>query len=146
MYAHTGIADAQPWSHVQAAWNENTDKCRMGSAASLDSAAIVQLLDEAAYRRLKDRETISEDHMIWFLDISPSIREWYGTGDFPVKKIGVVIRNSDGSKKGINADTFCKVTDKKYQWIEHYYRGRHLHPGPDRYACNRPARHNVHTM
>lgn len=116
VYAHTGIADAQPWSHVQAAWNENTDKCRMVSAASLDSAAIVQLLDEAAYTRLKDRETISEDHKIWFLDISPSIREWYGTGDFPVKKIGVVIRNSDGSKKGVNADTFCKVTDQKYQF------------------------------
>lgn len=116
VYAHTGIADAQPWSHVQAAWNENKNKCRMVSAASVDSAAIVQLMDTTAYRRLMDRETISEDHKIWFLDISPSIREWYGTGDFPVKKIGVVIRNSDGSKKGVNADTFCKVTDTKYQF------------------------------
>lgn len=114
VYAHTGVADAQPWSFVQAAWNENTDKCLMTNAASIDSAAIVAMMDTTAFRKLKDETLLSSDHKVWLLEIGPSLREWYGTGEFPLRKIGVVIRNADGSKKGIAPDTFCKVTDTKY--------------------------------
>lgn len=86
VYAHIGIVDGNTWMFVPADWTENIDKCKMTKAAV----------------------------NIWKLTLKPSVREWFGSGKTAVNKIGVVIRSSDSSKKGVGNDTFCSVTDKLY--------------------------------
>lgn len=63
---------------------------------------------------IKYKMTKSEDN-IWTIKLAPSIRGWFNSGETAVTKLGVLIRNSDGSKKGINADSFIEVTDSKYK-------------------------------
>ncbi|WP_366784258.1 alpha-amylase family glycosyl hydrolase [uncultured Phocaeicola sp.] len=87
VYIHAGIVEEGTWMYVPGEWNENLEKCRMTS---------------------KGENT-------WEITLSPSIREWFGSGKTPVNKIGIVIRSSDGSKKGIETDTFIEVTDTRYQ-------------------------------
>ena len=89
VYVHIGLADAyDEWQCVPADWNKNTDKCRMTKEAA----------------------------DIWSIELQPSIREWFNSGELPVNAIAVIARSSDGSKKGIEADTFLRgITDTKYQ-------------------------------
>ncbi len=87
LYAHIGIVNLQ-WEHVQAEWTENIDKCRW-------------------------QKTDAKD--IWSLSIEPSIREWFGAGeDEAITKIGVVVRNADGTKQTV--DLFCKVEDSEREF------------------------------
>ena len=72
---------------MPAEWAENKDKCKM---------------------------TLSEAN-IWSITLSPNIREWFGSGKTPVNQLGIVIRSADGSKKGIDTDSFIAVTDTKYE-------------------------------
>lgn len=84
LYAHIGIAETE-WTFVQAGWNENREKCRF--------------------------QACSEKNL-WQLSLTPSVREWFSSGDAPVDRIGVVVRNSDGTKQ--TADLFIAVHDGKY--------------------------------
>jgi 1,4-alpha-glucan branching enzyme len=86
VYAHIGVVDGTTWMFVPADWATNIAKCKMDTAGT----------------------------NTWKLKISPTLREWFGSGTTPVSKIGIVIRSSDGSKKGLDNDSFCSVTDKKY--------------------------------
>ena len=47
---------------------------------------------------------------VWSITLSPNIREWFGSGKTPVSRLGIVIRSADGSKKGIESDSFVEVT------------------------------------
>lgn len=85
VYAHTGIICEGSWSYVQSEWNENTDKCKMSKL----------------------------DNNVWTLTLSPSIRQWYSSEKTPVKKLGFVLRNEDGSLQ--TEDLFIPVTDNTYQ-------------------------------
>lgn len=85
VYAHIGIVEAE-WMFVQADWNVNIDKCKM--------------------TRVADN--------LWSLTLSPTIRDWFGSGDTSVSKIGIVLRSADGSIQ--TADLFQTVTDSKYQF------------------------------
>ena len=87
VYIHIGVINEGVWSFVPAEWNENIEKCKM----------------------------TKKDNNVWSITLSPSIREWFASGDTPVEKIGIVIRSSDGSKKGIETDSFIDVTDSKYE-------------------------------
>ena len=91
VYVHIGIVSDGDWMYVPADWNKNIDKCKMSKA---------------------------EEANVWTLTLSPSIREWFDSDETPVKKIGIVIRSSDGNKKGIEEDTFINVTDTKYKGFE----------------------------
>ena len=91
VYVHIGIVSAGDWMYVPADWNKNIDKCKMSKA---------------------------EEANVWTLTLSPSIREWFASGETPVKKIGIVIRSTDGNKKGIEEDSFINVTDTKYKGFE----------------------------
>lgn len=72
------------WEYVQAQWDENTDKCK--------------------WRKVTEVENL------WALDIGPSVREWFGAGkNEAISKIGVVVRNSDGSRQ--SKDLFVSVSD-----------------------------------
>lgn len=83
LYAHIGIVGTE-WTFVQAEWGENIDKCKWIPTGETD---------------------------LWKLEITPTIREWFGSGDAEVSKIGVVIRSKDGSKK--TPDLFVQVNDTK---------------------------------
>ncbi len=83
LYAHIGIVGTE-WAFVQAEWNENIDKCKWIPTGETD---------------------------LWKLEITPTIREWFGSGDAEVSKIGVVVRSKDGSKQ--TPDLFVQVSDTK---------------------------------
>lgn len=82
LYAHIGLVEFE-WTHVQANWNTNLDKCRFIS---------------------------TEEPDVWMLELKPSIRAWFGASKSEsISKIGVVVRNSDGSRQ--TKDLFCTVED-----------------------------------
>ena len=90
VYAHTGVVSEGEWMFVPAEWNQNIAKCKM---------------------------TKVEDN-VWSIKYSPTIRQWFGSGETAINKIGIVIRSADGSKKGIDEDYFVTVTDSKYKAFE----------------------------
>ena len=87
VYAHIGVVSEGDWQFVPASWDKNLDKCKMQKM----------------------------DTNTWSITLSPNIREWFGSGTTPINQIGLVIRSSDGTKKGIEADSFIPVTDTKYK-------------------------------
>ena len=92
VYAHIGVVSEGVWKYVPAEWNENILKCAMNK--------------------------IEGEQYAWGLTLSPSIREWFLSGETPINKIGIVIRSSDGSKKGNKGgdDFFIEnITDNKYK-------------------------------
>ena len=88
VYAHIGILEYGTWKFVQADWTENIEKCKFTKDASAANT--------------------------WHLELKPSIREYFESGTTPVTQIGIVIRNADGSAKGIEEDRFITVTDDRY--------------------------------
>ena len=86
VYIHTGVITEGVWAFVPAEWNENIAKCKM----------------------------TKKDDNCWSISLTPSIREWFASGETAINKLGIVIRSSDGSKKGIEEDSFIEVTDNKY--------------------------------
>ncbi len=91
VYVHIGVVSDGDWMYVPADWDKNIDKCKMTKATEAN---------------------------VWTITLQPSIREWFGSGETPVKKLGIVIRSSDGTKKGIEEDSFIEVTDTKYKGFE----------------------------
>ncbi|MDO5524384.1 MAG: alpha-amylase family glycosyl hydrolase [Bacteroidia bacterium] len=87
VYVHIGVVSEGVWQFVPAEWNENISKCKMTKVEA----------------------------NVWSIELSPSIRQWFGSGETPVNKIGIVIRSSDGTKKGIAEDSFIAVTDSKFK-------------------------------
>ncbi len=82
LYAHIGIVDFE-WTHVQADWTTNLEKCRFVATDVPD---------------------------VWQLELKPTIRQWFGAeGADRINKIGVVVRNADGTKQ--TKDLFCAVED-----------------------------------
>lgn len=86
VYLHTGVIVDGQWQFVPADWNENKDKCKLTKLES----------------------------NVWSITLSPTIREWYGSGTAPVQKLGILIRSAEGDKKGIDSDSFVTVSDSKY--------------------------------
>lgn len=91
VYVHIGVVSDGDWMYVPAHWDQNTDKCRMSQ---------------------------TEEKNTWSIALSPSIRQWFGSGETPVNKLGIVIRSADGTRKGIDEDSFISVTDSKYKGFE----------------------------
>ena len=88
LYFYTGVwYDSSDWRHVQADWGVNTDKCKM--------------------------EKLQEN--IWKLEMAPSLREWYGSGETAVCYLGIVIRNAEGNKQ-TSPDFILEVQDDLYQF------------------------------
>lgn len=86
VYIHTGVVEEGVWLYVPGEWTENLEKCKM----------------------------TAKSENVWEITFSPSIREWFNSGETAINKLGIVIRSSDGSKKGIEEDSFIEVTDNKY--------------------------------
>ena len=68
VYVHIGIVSENVWTFVPAEWNENIAKCKM----------------------------TKKDNNCWSISLSPSIREWFASGETAINKLGIVIRSSDG--------------------------------------------------
>ena len=81
IYAHIGINE---WSNVQAEWGQNIDKCKFHK---------------------------TETTNLWKLEITPSVRSWFGAENEEVFRICAVVRSSDGSSQ--TADLFIAVNDSK---------------------------------
>lgn len=93
VYIHTGVVSEGTWRYVPAEWNENIAKCKMTSVAN--------------------------EKFTWSIKLGPTIREWFSSGNTPVNKIGIVIRNSDGTKKGFQEDNFIEnITDNKFKTFQ----------------------------
>ncbi|MBE6287827.1 MAG: alpha-amylase [Mediterranea massiliensis] len=90
VYVHMGVVADGDWQYVPAEWTQNLDKCKM-----------TKLADD-----------------IWGIDLLPSIRQWFGSGETPLTKIGLVIRSADGSKKAVDEDLFIAVSDTVYKGFE----------------------------
>lgn len=56
-----------------------------------------------------------EKENVWSLSLSPTIRGWFNSGETSVNKLGIVIRNADGTKKAFDSDSFVSITDSKYK-------------------------------
>jgi 1,4-alpha-glucan branching enzyme len=90
VYVHIGVVSEGTWMYLPAEWEENIADCRMTKVA--------------------------DEKSTWRITLSPSIREWFGSGETPVNKIGIVIRSADREKKGIENDSFIEnITDSKYK-------------------------------
>ena len=82
IYAHIGINE---WSDVQSEWGVNTAKCKMLATGKPN---------------------------LWKLELSPSIRDWFGAAGKEVFRICVVLRSADSSTQ--TSDLFLAVQDDKY--------------------------------
>ena len=92
VYIHIGVISEGTWLYVPAAWDQNLAKCKMVA--------------------------VSGSANTWSIKLSPTIRQWFASGETPVTKLGIVIRSADGTKKGITDDSFVDVTDSKYKAFE----------------------------
>jgi 1,4-alpha-glucan branching enzyme len=87
VYLYSGVISEGTWLYCPSSWTDNQSKYKM--------------------TKVTDNE--------WSITLYPSVRSWYSSGTTPVNKLGILIRNSDGTKKGISSDSFVTVTDNKYQ-------------------------------
>lgn len=90
VYLYTGVIAEGEWKYHPKEWTDNNSKYKM---------------------------TKSESN-IWTIKLSPTIREWLGSGETAVNKLGVLVRSSDGNRKGIEEDSFIEVNDSKYKAFE----------------------------
>lgn len=88
LYVHIGAGTEDAWEHVITTWGQNEDKFKMTN--------------------LGDNT--------WSLDLTPTVREWFASGEMAINKIGVVIRSADAQSQ--TADLFITVKDDKYKAFE----------------------------
>ncbi|NDV56975.1 alpha-amylase family glycosyl hydrolase [Bacteroides sp. 519] len=87
VYVHIGVVEGTNWLYVPADWDKNIAKCKMTKL----------------------------ENNVWSLTLSPNIRSWFGVAEgVSVQKIGIVFRSADGTKKGIENDSFISVEDKTF--------------------------------
>ncbi len=87
LYGHFGVVVDGEWKFVPADWGTTEEKVHF--------------------------KKVADNH--WELRMEPSVREYFGSGETPVTKIALIVRNADGSVKSHNDDQFCSVTDNKYK-------------------------------
>ena len=92
VYVHIGVISEGQWQYVPAEWDQNLLECKMTPVEGESNA--------------------------WSIELSPSIRTWFKSGETPINEIGIIARSADGTKKGNkdDADFFIKnITDSKYK-------------------------------
>lgn len=93
LYVHIWIRNISGDVFVQSEWAVNTDKCKLAK---------------------------TETENVWKLEIEPSVRAWFGAdADDQMSKIGVVVRNADGSKQ--SADMFIELDDAADEFVPAQY-------------------------
>lgn len=92
VYIHIGVVVEGVWKYVAAEWGQNLAKCKMIPS--------------------------TEEKNVWSIMLSPSVRQWFASGETSVQKLGIVVRSSDGTKKGLANDSFVVLTDSKYKGFQ----------------------------
>ena len=87
LYAHLGIVVDGEWMFVPANWDQNIEKCH--------------------FKKVSDNS--------WELELTPTIREFFGSDTTPVEKLAIIVRSADGNTKSHDKDQFNSVIDEKYQ-------------------------------
>lgn len=87
LYGHLGVIVDGEWMYVPTDWGTTEEKTR--------------------FTKVGDNS--------WELSLEPSIREYFASGETPVTKIAMIVRNADGSIKSHDADQFCSVMDSRYE-------------------------------
>ena len=85
IYAHIGINE---WANVQADWGQNIDKCKFQK---------------------------TETANLWKLELTPSVRSWFGAENDEIFRICVVVRNAAGTSQ--TSDLFLAVEDNKNAFV-----------------------------
>ncbi len=88
VYVHIGVVDGDFWQFTPADWYSNIDKCRMNPVGD----------------------------NTWSLELSPTVREWFGADKTAVERIGLVIRSDDRTLQAFEDDYFIDVTDGQYHF------------------------------
>ncbi|MDD3187933.1 MAG: alpha-amylase family glycosyl hydrolase [Fermentimonas sp.] len=92
VYLYSGIIVEDQWSFNPSNWTDNNSKYKMIPVDGVNNA--------------------------WSIKLTPTIREWYGSGETPINKLGIIVRSADGTKKGNkdDADFFIEnIKDIKYK-------------------------------
>src|SRR5690554_3611955 len=92
VYVHIGVISEGQWQHEPADWDENIAKSKMSPVEGESNS--------------------------WSIELAPSIRTWFKSGETPINEIGIIARSADGTKKGNkdDADYFIEnITDSKYK-------------------------------
>ncbi len=90
LYLHTGVITDGAWFYVPAEWSENLAKCKF--------------------------EVVESN--VWEIELTPSIRDWFGSGESAVEQLGVIIRSADGTLKGLEQDYFVDVVDDQFKGFQ----------------------------
>lgn len=89
LYMHIGLFADEDWEFVQAAWDENIEKCHLNKVEG------------------------EENH--WTLEIGPTVREYFQSGETPLVKLAMVVRNATGDAQS-RPDCFMDIQDDKYAY------------------------------
>ena len=92
VYVHIGTGSEDTWEYVPTTWGQNEAKYQMTKLAS----------------------------NVWKLELTPTIRAWFGKSDLAITKICLVIRGSAEKSDGSGSwnqteDLFISVTDDTYE-------------------------------
>ncbi len=104
VYAHIGVIQFGVWTYVKAGWPNPEDAESM----------IVNNREDCRF--VKDEKEAN----LWHIHLKPTVREFFNDaltpiGETPITQLGLVIRNADGTKKGIAEDRFIRITDNRYK-------------------------------
>ena len=87
LYGHLGVVVEGEWEYVPCDWGVADEKVH--------------------FKKVADNS--------WELELKPSVREYFQSGETPITRIAIIVRSEDGNIKSHDADQFCSVTDNKYQ-------------------------------
>ncbi|MBR2063736.1 MAG: alpha-amylase [Bacteroidales bacterium] len=87
LYGHLGVVVEGEWKFVPSDWGVADEKVH--------------------FKKVADNS--------WALELKPSVREYFQSGETPITQIAIIVRSEDGNIKSHDADQFCSVTDNKYQ-------------------------------
>lgn len=87
LYGHFGVIVEGEWMYVPSDWGTADEKVHFSKVA--------------------------DNH--WELKMEPSIREYFNSGETPITKIALIVRDEAGNTKSHDADQFCSVIDNKYK-------------------------------
>lgn len=90
VYLYSGVIVEGSWTFQPTSWTDNNAKYKM---------------------------TKSETN-VWTIKLAPSVRNWFGSGETPVTKLGLIVRSSDGNLKGVETDFFANAVDNKFKGFE----------------------------
>ena len=89
VYAHIGIIDGEFWKFTPSSYDTNAEKGKMTNIGD----------------------------NTWTIELTPTVREWFDSGNTEIKEIGVVIRPADQSTTAFRNNKVIRARDGKYTLV-----------------------------